>query len=326
MSEYLNWGVLGGAKFAKDHMVPAMQLARRTRFGALATSSAEKAALFREIEPTVEIHNSYEALLEDPKIDAVYIPLPNNLHLDWTIKAIKSGKPVLCEKPLCLRAEDFDQLIAVRDEAGRLVAEAFMIVHHPQWQMAKQLFEAGAIGTIKRVSCAFSYDNSRDPGNIRNSAQMGGGALPDIGVYTMGSVRFVTGEEPVEILSSYIDWENDVDVWSHCTARFPSFHYTGVVSMRMSPWQDVTFHGTDGVMRLTAPFNPGSYGEAQIELHRPTAPMAVETLRFPAANHYVNQLEAFAATVLDGAEYPCSLEFVQGTQKMMDAVIAKAKG
>ncbi|WGW03411.1 Gfo/Idh/MocA family protein [Tropicibacter oceani] len=324
MTDHVRWGILGAAKFAREHMGPAIHKARRGRLAGLATSSLSKALPFTEMAPGVLIFDSYEALLDSPEIDAVYLPLPNHLHVEWTLKALEAGKHVLVEKPLAMQAEGFDPVISARDASGLLAAEAYMIVHHPQWQKARELVQGGAIGKLVRVSGAFSYDNRADAANIRNKPETGGGAIPDIGVYIYGATRFVTGEEPQEILSTEIVRENGVDVWSHITARFPTFHYTGVVSMRMAPWQDMTFHGEGGLLRLTAPFNPQVYGEARIELHRPGGEMV--EYRFPAANHYVAQVEAFNASVLDGVEYPCPLEFSRGTQAMIDMVWAKDRG
>lgn len=330
MGDTVNWGILGAAKFARDHMGPAIHLARGGRLAALATSSADKAGAFLRQVPDLRVHDSYEGLLADPDIHAVYIPLPNTLHVDWTLRALAAGKHVLVEKPLAMRADQFDAVIAARDVSGLLAAEAYMIVHHPQWQHARQLYRDGAIGTLIRVDAAFSYDNGADTANIRNTSGTGGGALPDIGVYTFGSTRFVTGQEPECILSTDITFENGVDVRSFCTARFPGFHFSGLVSMRMTPWQDMTFHGSDGVMRLTAPFNPQVFGEARVELHKPVhsgqgAP-SVTTWRFPAAAQYVLQVEAFNASVTTGATYPCPLEFSRGTQAMIDMVFDHAAG
>ncbi|AUC54708.1 oxidoreductase [Sagittula sp. P11] len=323
MTDHVRWGILGAAKFAREHMGPAINQARRGRLCALATSSEEKAAPFAERAPGLKVHLSYDDLLADPEIDAVYIPLPNHLHVEWTVKALEAGKHVLVEKPLAMQAADFAPVIAARDATGKLAAEAYMVVHHPQWKKAKALYEEGAIGALKRVSVAFSYDNSSDGENIRNRPETGGGAVPDIGVYAYGTVRFVTGEEPQAILSTEIERENGVDVWSHITARFPSFHYTGVVSMRMAPWQEVVFHGDGGVMRLTTPFNAAVYGQAEVEVQGKD--LKVTRWRFPSDNHYVHQVEAFNASVLDGAPYPCPLEFSRGTQEMIDMIWAAEK-
>jgi len=190
----VRWGILGASRFAREQMAPALTLAPGGHVAALATSDAAKAEPFRAFAPGLRVHDSFDALLADPGIDAVYIPLPNGLHVEWTLKAIRAGKHVLCEKPMTLRASEFDELIAARDAAGVVVAEAFMIVHHPQWQRARQLLSEGAVGRLWRIDGAFSFDN-RDPGNIRNRADMGGGGLRDIGVYVMGGARFVTGLE-----------------------------------------------------------------------------------------------------------------------------------
>jgi len=320
MTDHVRWGVLGAAKFAREHMAPAINAARRGRLAALATSDPAKAAPFADLAPGLQVHDSYDALLADPGIDAVYIPLPNHLHVEWSVKALQAGKHVLVEKPLAMTASGFDPVMAAQEQSGCLAAEAYMVVHHPQWQKAKALYDAGAIGRLVRVSGAFSYDNRADVGNIRNRPETGGGAVPDIGVYIYGTARFVTGEEPEAILSTEIVRENGVDVWSHVTARFPSFHYTGVVSMRMAPWQEMVFQGDAGVMRLSAPFNAGVYGEARVEVQ--DSQLQVQQWRFPADNHYVHQVEAFNASVLDGAAYPCPLSFSRGTQAMIDMVWA----
>ncbi|PYG28018.1 Gfo/Idh/MocA family protein [Pelagimonas varians] len=324
---YVRWGILGASKFAREHMGPALNAGGRGRLAALATSSEDKARPFQNLAPGITVHDSYDALIHDPQIDAVYIPLPNHLHVEWACKALKAGKHVLVEKPLAMSAPDFDRVIALRDQTGLVAAEAYMIVHHPQWIRAKALVEEGAIGKLLRVSAAFSYNNAEETKNIRNDPTKGGGAIPDIGVYIYGAARFVTGEEPEQILTTEIKREHGVDVWSHITAQFPSFHYTGVVSMRMAPWQEMVFHGDTGVMRLSAPFNANSYGEARIELQtQGRAGLEVQVIRYPADNHYVLQVEAFNASVLDGTEYPCPLEFSKGTQQMIDMVWEKESG
>ena len=313
----VRWGVLGAARFAREHMAPAIHLAKGAKLAALATTSPEKAAGFQAIQPDLRVHTSYYALLEDPEIDAVYIPLPNHLHVEWTLHALDAGKHVLCEKPLAMRADDFDAVISRRDATGLLAAEAFMIVHHPQWKKAKALYGQGAIGKLILVDGVFSYDNRSDPGNIRNRPETGGGSLPDIGVYTFGSVRFVTGEEPVSI-QPHIRRENDVDVFSHITADFPSFRFSSVTSMRMFPRQYMTFHGERGVIRLTCPFNANVFSQAEVMLEKEGN--VVETHRWPGLNQYVLQVENFGKCLRDGVQYPCPLEFSRGTQAMIDQV------
>ncbi|MEP1613899.1 MAG: Gfo/Idh/MocA family oxidoreductase [Roseobacter sp.] len=323
MADHLRWGILGGSNFAATLMGPAIHAAKGASLAGLATSSKEKAARFTEFAPECEVFKDYDDLLASPKIDAVYIPLPNHLHIEWSLKAIAAGKHVLCEKPLALEATQFDALIAARDTSGLLVAEAYMIVHHPQFVRARELVQSGAIGKLRHVDTVFTYFND-DQGNIRNQAGSGGGGLPDIGVYTFGAARFVTGQEPQSIPFAKIDFENGVDTFVQMAADFPGFRYSAVVSMRAFPRQEITFHGEKGVLRLTCPFNPNVHDFA--ELHLETAGKTTTVERFPGIDHYVLQVEAFGTSVRDGNPYAAPLEFSKGTQAMIDMTYAAAKG
>ncbi len=321
----LRWGILGAAKFARMHMGPAIHAAAGAELVALATSDPAKAAGFQAFAPGLRVHDSYEALLADPGLDAVYIPLPNHLHLDWSLRAIAAGKHVLCEKPMTLRAEEFDRLIAARDASGLLVAEAYMIMHHPQWQKARDLIAAGEIGRLEHVDTAFSFDNRAEPGNIRNRPETAGGGIRDIGVYTYGGVRFAAGAEPVA-LQARLKRENGIDTFAHVTGEMAGpqgqFTYSAITSMRLFPRQEVVFQGSKGLIRLTAPFNAGLFGEAQLDLHRGGG--VSELFRYSAVNQYVLQVEAFGRAVATGGGYACPLEFSRGTQAMIDQVFAVA--
>jgi predicted dehydrogenase len=306
-------------------MGPAIHAARGARLAGVASRSGDISG-FQAFAPDCVGFDSYDALLASPEIDAVYIPLPNHLHVEWAEKALRAGKHVLCEKPIAMSAAEIDPLIALRDETGLLCAEAYMIVHHPQWQRAREIVQSGGIGDLMLVDAVFSYDNSSDTGNIRNKPETGGGGIPDIGVYTFGATRFVTGQDP-DALEARITWENGVDVFAHVTADFPSFRYSSVTSMRMHPRQEVTFQGTKGALKLTAPFNPNVFGEAQLHWHADTAQgvPSVTVERWPGVNHYVLQVEAFCRSVQGGPEYPATLEFAKGTQAMIDRVFDAAK-
>lgn len=326
MGNHVRWGILGAAKFARQHMAPAIHMAEGADLCALATSDPAKADPFRAFAPGLRVHDSYDALLADPAIDAVYIPLPNHLHVEWTLRALAAGKHVLCEKPLAMTAAQFDAVIAARDASGLLAAEAYMIVHHPQWQRARALLADGAIGTLRHVDGAFSYDNRTEPANIRNRPETGGGGVRDIGVYTYGSARFVTGAEPAD-LQARMTVENGVDTWAQVTGTFAGnghrFTYSAMTSMRLFPRQEMVFQGEGGIIRLTCPFNANVFGEARVELHRPGLSVTVE--RFPGVNHYVLQVEAFCRAVRQGETYACPLEFSRGTQAMIDRVFAIAE-
>jgi predicted dehydrogenase len=324
MSKVVNWGVLGAANFARQHMAPAIHGADGARFAALATSSADKAALFQSFAPDIEVFTAYDAMLASDSIDAVYIPLPNHLHVEWALKAIKAGKHVLCEKPIAMKADQIDALIKARDESGLAVQEAYMILHHPQWQRAQEIVDSGEIGALRHVQGTFTFDNRADTGNIRNRPETGGGALPDIGVYTYGSTRFITGAEPTEITSAHLEYDGGIDSYAHVTGKFGGVTFSLLNSMRMANRQRMEFHGEKGVLALTAPFNANVFGEARLTVE--TTGGVVREERFAGVQQYKLQVENFSALVRgDRVDYPGSLEFAKGTQAMIDMVYAAAK-
>ncbi|NBD29381.1 MAG: Gfo/Idh/MocA family oxidoreductase [Alphaproteobacteria bacterium] len=321
MTEPIRWGILGASKFAREHMGPAIHMADNAELAALATSSPAKAAPFRALQPRLKVHGSYDALLADPETDAIYVPLPNHLHVEWTKKALQAGKHVLTEKPIAMRADEIDALIALRDKTGLLATEAYMIVHHPQWKRAREIVQSGELGRLTHVEGVFTYNNAEDTANVRNDPAKGGGGIPDIGVYTYGSTRWVTGQEPQAITHADLTFENGVDVIARVAARFDGFTAHFVNSMRLHPFQEMLFMGDAGWLRLTAPFNPIVFGEARLELRTKAGE---RTERFPADWHYKTQVENFGKTIREGDAYPWSLEDAKGTQAMIDAVFEKA--
>ncbi|PWJ15065.1 Gfo/Idh/MocA family protein [Jannaschia seohaensis] len=324
MTDPIRWGVLGASDFARRSMAPAIHAASGHVLAALATRDAAKAAPFADLAPGLRVHESYDALLADPGIDAVYVPLPHTMHVEWGVKALEAGKHVLVEKPLAMTEAGIAPLIAARDATGLQAAEAYMIVHHPQWQFVRELIDDGVPGQLRHVEGVFTYNNSADPGNIRNTAAMGGGALPDIGVYTYGSTRWATRAEPEAITHADLDWEAGCDVVARVSARFPGFTAHWVNSMRMLPEQFMLFHGDAGIIRVTAPFNAAKFGEAVVEwrgrdfvTHRRT---------WPGLNQYVHQVEAFGAAIRGEAAFPWTLEDAAGTQRVIDMAYAAAGG
>ena len=314
----MRWGILGAAKIAREHLAPAIALAQGAELAALATSSDEKAAPFLARHPGLMVHDSYEGLLADPTLDAVYIPLPNHLHVDWSLKALAAGKHVLCEKPLALKAEQIDPLIAARDASGLMCVEGFMVCHHPQWHRVRQLLRDGAIGELRQVDAAFAFNNP-DPGNIRNRPETGGGAVYDIGVYPSVTTRFATGLEPRGI-SAQLQLENGVDVFARVEADFGSFGLSFYCSTRMAPHQRITFHGSEGVIELRAPWNAGVAGPAQLVITRGYDETRIE--RYEPVNHYVRMIEAFERSAREGADFDCPLEFSRGNAVMIDRILA----
>jgi len=319
MQRPVRWGLLSAARIAREHVAPAIHLSADGVIAAVASRTAGKAEALAPPYGDVVIHHDYDALLADQGVDAVYIGLPNHAHVEWTEKALAAGKHVLCEKPIALKAAEIDRLIAARDRAGRFAAEAFMVVHHPQWTRVRDLLTDGAIGELRHVQGAFSFNNP-DPSNIRNRADMGGGALRDIGVYPSVVTRFATGAEPKAIRAA-IDWDQGIDATARVQAEFPGFTMDFYVSMRMAARQEMVFHGAEGFLAVRTPFNAGLYGDDVLELRRGQIRMLE---RFPAVNQYREQADAVHQTILHGADYACPLEFSRGNQRMTDMIYEAA--
>lgn len=319
MAQPIRWAILGSGKFAREHMGPAIHAASGAELAALGASSVEKAAPFQAFAPDLRVHDSYDAVLADADVDVIYVPLPNHLHIEWAMRALEAGKHVLVEKPVGLTAEQIAPLIARRDESGLHAAEAFMIAHHPQWHRVRALLAQGAIGDLRHVDGIFTYNNP-DLSNVRFDAAKGGGSLPDIGVYTIGGTQFATGQEPLEVSHTNIDYRDGVDITARISARFDGFSAHWVTSMNTHVTQSMTFLGSEGRIQLSAPFNPGSYGEARLELTQNDGVQRVET--WPAVRQYVAQVEGFCATIRTGAPFAWTLENAQATQAVIDKVYA----
>lgn len=312
------WGILSAAKIAREWVCPAIHASQSGVVAAVASRDAGRAAALAA-PYGARVMPGYEALLADPDIDAIYVPLPNSAHVEWTARCLEAGKPVLCEKPIALRAEEIDGLIALRDGTGVFAAEAFMVTHHPQWRRVRELLAAGTIGQLVHVQGAFSFFND-DPGNIRNQSGQGGGALRDIGVYPIVVTRFVTGAEPAAVISATLQRQSGIDATARVALQFPEFGLDFYVSMRMAPRQLMTFHGTEGWISLHAPFNAGSYADPVLEIRGADGTRTLE--RFPRADQYAAQADAFHATLRRGADYASPLEFSRGNQRAIDMIYA----
>lgn len=317
-NQIVNWGILGAAKIAREWLCPALHISARGRIGAVASRNLVKAQEMVAPYGNVTCYDTYDALLADPTIDAIYIPLPNTDHVKWTLRCLEAGKHVLCEKPIAMKAAEIDTLIEARDQTGLFAAEAFMVMHHPQWLRVREWIQDGRIGALKHVQGAFTFFNDT-MADIRNQAGFGGGALPDIGVYPTVTTRFVTGAEPLAV-TSQIEWQNGVDTTARVQANFPGFSADFYISIRMALRQSMVFHGEDGVLTVHAPFNPRSYGQAKIEIRTTNGDRQSET--FQTADQYLNQFDAFHNTILNGTAYPCPLEFSRGNQRMIDMIYA----
>lgn len=315
----LNWGVLSTAKIAREHVMPALARASNGRLVALASRERARAAEIAAPYGLRHVFGSYEALLDSSEVDAVYLPLPTADHAAWTLKAIAAGKHVLCEKPIAMEAGEIAAIEAAARARGVLVAEAFMVFYHPQWQAVRRLVSDGAVGRLRRVEGCFTYYNV-DPANMRNRTALGGGALRDIGVYPLVTARLATGAEPLRVRAAI---ERDpafgTDRLCVCEAEFETFSMGFTVSTQLAHRQTMLFHGEDGTIELTAPFNPGRYGEDTVVLS--DRMRGTQTIhRFANADQYRLQAEAFADAALGGSATVFPLSASRANQAAIDAL------
>ncbi|TRC72566.1 Gfo/Idh/MocA family oxidoreductase [Mesorhizobium sp. WSM4307] len=313
------WGVLSTAKIGREQLLPAIVEAENGVLSAIASRDLSKAKALAERFGARHAFGSYEELLASKDIDGVYIPLPTSQHVEWTAKAIEAGKHVLVEKPLALDAKDILPLIKLRDAKKVLVCEAFMVIYHPQWIKVRDLIASGAIGRLRQVQGAFSYYNV-DPNNMRNQLELGGGALPDIGVYPTVSTRFSTGKEPGRVQATIErDKKFGTDIYSSIRADFGDFELSFYLSTQMAARQVMVFHGEKGFIEVFSPFNAGLYDHHRVELHNQNHTEA-QVFRFPGTQQYRLEVETFARAAQGGKERVFTLEESVLNQKVIDAI------
>lgn len=315
-SRPLRWGVIGTAKIAKQWLIPAIAAAKNAEVVAVASRDLAKATLFAEQNGIAQAYGSYEELLADNSIDAVYNPLPNHLHVPISVQAIEAGKHVLCEKPLGLNTQDMQPLLqAAALRPDLVVMEAFMYRFHAQWLQAKALIAQGELGEINSVEASFTYFN-RDPDNVRNKADIGGGGLMDIGCYCVSAARFIFGREPVRVSAS-LDMDPQFGVDRHAAGilDFAPGTASFYCSTQSSPSQGVKINGTKGTLLLATPFYAN--GPAQLLL---SDAQGTRTIAVGEFNHYVAQVEAFSAAALAGQPSPTPLADALANQQVVDAL------
>ena len=313
------WGVLSTAKIGREHLLPAMVEAENGVLSAIASRDLSKAKALAGRFGARHAFGSYEDLLASNEVDGVYIPLPTSQHVEWAAKAIEAGKHVLVEKPLALDAKDILPLIKLRDARKVLVCEAFMVIYHPQWIKVRDLIASGAIGRLRHVQGAFSYYNV-DPNNMRNQLDLGGGALPDIGVYPTVSTRFSTGKEPLRVQATIErDKKFGTDIYSSIRADFGDFELSFYLSTQMAARQVMVFHGEKGFIEVFSPFNAGLYDHHRVELHNQNHTEA-QVFRFPGTQQYRLEVETFARAAQGGKERVFTLEESVLNQKVIDAI------
>jgi predicted dehydrogenase len=322
----IRWGVISTALIGTKKVIPGMQRSKRGTVDAIASRDLSRARAAARQLGIKKAYGSYEELLADPDIDAVYNPLPNNLHVDWTIAALKAGKHVLCEKPLGMNAKDAARLRKVAGKAHMM--EAFMVRFHPQWLKARELIRSGRIGELKAVQVFFSYDN-RDPKNIRNMVETGGGAMMDIGCYGIVSGRYTFEAEPKRVVS-LIDRDPTFKTDRLATViadfgegRMLSF----IVGTQLGAHQRVTLGGTKGRIEILIPFNAPPWEDLPIILDDGSrlggASSKAVTTR--VVDQYAEEADAFAKAVLGESELPYGIEDGIKNMQIIDAVFRSEK-
>jgi predicted dehydrogenase len=327
MSKKVKWGVLGAANIAVKKVIPGMQKGAWCEVVALASRDLEKAQRFARDLGIPRAYGSYDQLLADPDIDAIYIPLPNHLHVPWSIKAAEAGKHVLCEKPIALNTSEAVLLREARDRTGVKIEEAFMVRTHPQWIKVLELIEAGRIGKPRAVMGHFSYNN-QDPQNIRNIAAAGGGGLMDIGCYLIYFARLVFREEPRRVVGvSDEDPATHTDVLTSALLDFPGGQAVFTCGTRMTPFQRVQIVGTEGRIQVQIPVNtpPDRASKILIDDGSDLEGAGAETLQFELCDQYTIQGDLFARSIRENSEPVVSLDGSILNMAVIEAIFRSAK-
>ena len=315
-------GIISTARIGLQRVIPAMQKGQHVKIEAIASRDLARAEEAARQFGIPKAFGSYEALLADPDIEAVYNPLPNHLHVPISIEAAKAGKHVLCEKPIALDADEAATLIAARDEAGVTIAEAFMVRHHPQWLKALELIQAGRIGELRAVQASFSYMNV-DPANVRNQADIGGGGLYDIGCYPIVATRFFFGAEPVRAMG-LLERDPGFNTDRLCSAvlHFPTGQAQFLCSTQLVSQQRLQILGTTGRIDLDIPFTPHESDVSRVLLDDGSNRGfdSAEEFTFQGVNQYTLQGDHFARVVRGQAALDFPLEDAVRNMAVIDAL------
>jgi predicted dehydrogenase len=326
MPNKVRWGVLGAANIALKKVIPGMQAGQWCDIAAIASRDPGRARAAAAEAGIPKAYGSYEELLADPAIDAIYNPLPNHLHVPWSVKAAEAGKHVLCEKPIALNAAEVRLLLEARQRTGVKIGEAFMVRTHPQWLRAREIVRAGGIGELRSVVGAFSYFN-RDAHNIRNIAEWGGGALMDIGCYPIVTSRFVYGTEPRRV-AGLIERDPDlrVDRLTSALLEFPNGHAVFTCGTQMLHYQRMQIVGTKGRIELEIPFNapPDRPTRILVDTAGDLFGLGIRVEEFPVCDQYGIQGDLFSRAILEGGEVPTPLEESLANMAVIDAVFRSA--
>jgi predicted dehydrogenase len=322
MSKKIRWGVLSTAAIGVKKVIPGMQHCQFASIDAIASRDIAKAQQAASSLAIATAYGSYEELLADPNIDAIYNPLPNNLHIEWTIKAAEAGKHVLCEKPIAMNVAEAEKLLAVLARTGVKIGEAFMVRSHPQWIRLRELIDEGRIGTLRTVFGFFSYHNV-DPANIRNRLDVGGGALMDIGCYLIQAARFAFGQEPNRVIGLIDrDPQMHTDRLTSAILDFPAGQAAFTCSTQLVPYQRFQFLGAKGRIELEVPVNapPDKPVRLHIDSGVDLFGGGITTETFPVCDQYTLQGDAFSRAILDDTEVPVPVEDAIRNMAVIDAI------
>jgi len=319
----IRWGILSTAKIGTEKVIPAMQ---QGEFGEVAAIASRNLDAARGAAASLGIsgaYGSYEELLADKSVDAVYIPLPNHLHVDWSIRALEAGKHVLYEKPIGLSAAEGEKLLdAAKRHPGQKIMEAFMYRHHPQWLHTRRLIGSGAIGELHTIQSAFCYNNT-DPANIRNRKEYGGGGLMDIGCYNISLSRYLYGTEPLRVMGS-IDYDPDFGTDRLCSAimEFKQGTSSFICSTQASPYQRMNAFGPDGRIEIQIPFNAPPDEACNVWLQDDRG---LHHWQSEPCDQYTIQGDLFAKAILDDTEVPTPLEDGVANMRVIEAIVRSAR-
>jgi len=320
MSKPIRWGVLGVANIATAKVIPAIQKCERGEVTAIASRDLRKAEAAGRALGIPKAYGSYADLLADPEIDAVYNPLPNHLHVPWSIKAAEAGKHVLCEKPIALSSAECRELMAARDRTGVKIGEAFMVATQPRWLKAHEMVRAGWLGRLRSILAFYSYYND-NPKDVRNVPEWGGGGVMDIGCYPISFSRWFFGEEPVKVRAAV---ERDpvfkTDRLASAILEFPSGHAVLTCGTQLVHHQTVQFFGTEGRMDLDWPMNTPPDKPTYLKINDRAG--MVETLEFPPCDQYTAQGDAFSKAIQENGEVPVPLEGALKNMQVIERVLA----
>ena len=323
----VKWGILGAASIAVRKVIPGMQRGKWSEVSAIASRDLAKAQETAHKLGIPKAYGSYEELLQDSDVEAIYNPLPNHLHVPWTIKAAEAGKHVLCEKPISMDAGEAMTLLPVCDRTGVKMGEAFMVKTHPQWLRARDIIRSGGIGELRAAMCVFSYFN-RDPRNVRHKVEWGGGGLLDIGCYPITMSRFIFGEEPLRVSGKLErDPEWGTDRLASAILDFPSGQATFTCSTQMVPYQRMQFLGTKGRIEIEIPFNAPNDRPGRIFVDDGGNIFGddISTESFPTCDQYTIQGDVFSRAIRENREVPVPLEDAIKNMAVIEAVFRSAE-